>query len=74
MGPDWFDVVRQPVVSKSRLSGACKHAPSGSVGNSTAAWVQSSDILLAVLKVPPQLRDLEQAPVLLRAFLSLSVK
>ena len=55
MGPDWFDLVRQAVVSKYLLSRAFRHAPSGSVGNSTAAWVQSSDILFTILKVLPQL-------------------
>lgn len=46
----------------------------GFVGDSGVVWVQCSDVLFPVLKALPQLWDLEQAPALLQASLSLFLK
>lgn len=68
MGSDWFDLVRQPLVSQYLFSGICKHRSSGLVRNSEAIWVQS---MTFDDQDCHKLWDLELASAPLWAFLSL---
>ena len=66
--------MKQPRFPNTSSVDTFKHTPSGSGGSPGAITVQSSDVLFTLLKVLPQLWDLDRGLVIPRASLSLSAQ